>query len=130
MSIEAALYSKLTGDAGVAALVGSRVYPMHMPQAGTLPALVYERITTVRSYAHDGQQSPTLVRMQVDSIAGTLAAAEPCAAAVLACLSGFVGTVGGVDIRSCFAENQVNLPDEETGLVRVVQDYLITFMEV
>ncbi len=130
MSIEAALYSKLTGDAGVAALVGNRVYPMHMPQAGTLPALVYERISTVRNYAHNGQQSPTTVRMQVDSIATTLATARSCADAVLAALSGYVGTVGTVDVRSCFADNEINLPDEETGLARVIQDFLITFMEV
>lgn len=130
MSLEAALYSKLTGDSGVAALVAGRVYPMHLPQASTLPALVYERISTVRAYAHDGQQSPTVVRMQVDSVAGTLAVARSCAEAVLACLSGFVGTVGSVDIRATFAENEINLPDEETGLVRVIQDFLITFMEV
>lgn len=130
MSIEAALYSKLTGDSGVAAVVGARIYPMHMPQAGTLPALVYERIDTMRTYGHDGQHSPTTVRMQVDSIAATLATAVSCADAVLAALSGFKGTVGAVDVRACFAANQINLPDEETGLVRVIQDYLITFMEV
>ena len=50
--------------------------------------------------------------------------------AVLAALSGFSGTVGTLDVRSCFADNEINLPDEETGLVRVIQDFLITFMEV
>ena len=130
MGIEAALYIKLAGDSGVAALVGSRIYPLHLPQAPTLPALVYERISTVRTYGHDGQHSPTTVRMQVDSLAPTLAVARSCADAVLAALSGFSGTVGSLDVRSCFADNEINLPDEETGLVRVIQDFLITFMEV
>lgn len=35
------IYSKLSADAGVTALVGDRIYPVWMPQNASFPAIVY-----------------------------------------------------------------------------------------
>ena len=47
MSVEIAVYDALTGDAGVAALVSTRVYPQVLPPDVTLPAIVYRNIDSV-----------------------------------------------------------------------------------
>lgn len=44
--IEAVLYSRLRDFAGLAALVGDRIYPIVLPQKCPLPAITYKRITT------------------------------------------------------------------------------------
>ena len=64
MNIEEALYSKLTGDAGVAALVSTRIYPNVVPQDIALPAVAYQRISTVRDMAHDGPTGVAHARFQ------------------------------------------------------------------
>lgn len=47
MSIEAVIYSRLSGFAGLAALVGNRIYPIVVPQDAPLPAVVYRRSDTI-----------------------------------------------------------------------------------
>lgn len=44
MSFQSTFRSVLVADAGVAALVGTRVYPTILPQNATLPAIVYFRV--------------------------------------------------------------------------------------
>lgn len=51
MSLEADLFTSLTHHAGLAALIGARLYPDAVPQGATLPALVYQRISTPRQHA-------------------------------------------------------------------------------
>lgn len=130
MSVEEAVRTKLTGTAAVAALVGTRIYPLYLPTDTTLPAVAYERISTRRNYAHGGQQSPTTARLQYDVIATTLAGAMAVGDAIRVALSGYTGTSAGVKIASCLLTNELSQDEPDTGYARVVQDYLVTFMEV
>jgi len=49
--MEEALIAKLLADAGVSALVGTRIYPGVRPQAGPLPAIVFNLISATPSYS-------------------------------------------------------------------------------
>lgn len=44
--LETKIYSALSGNATVAVKVGSRIYPVVMPQDPTLPAITYQRIAS------------------------------------------------------------------------------------
>lgn len=70
--IEAALFGHLTTEAGLAGLVGSRVYPVQLVQGATLPAVTYQRIST-RPVTHRGSTAPTFSRprFQFDCWAGS-----------------------------------------------------------
>lgn len=52
--IETALYSILSGDADIAAMVSTRVYPLERPQKSALPAIVYRRVSGQRDYDMEG----------------------------------------------------------------------------
>jgi hypothetical protein len=67
------LYTKLTGYAGLAALIGSRVYPGQLPQRPTLPAICYTRVSTTLVQTRDnaGRSSLERPRYQFDCWAGT-----------------------------------------------------------
>lgn len=58
-TIEQAISTRLTGFAGLSALVASRVYRPHLPQGATLPAVSFFRVSTERS-AKMGVDSPLL----------------------------------------------------------------------
>lgn len=47
MSAETEVYDALRLDAGVAALVGGRIYPQQLPDDVTLPAIAYRNIDSV-----------------------------------------------------------------------------------
>jgi hypothetical protein len=59
MEIEEELVGMMLGDAGVAGLVGDRVYPLVIPQDAPLPVITYQEIDTValaRSGGDDGRR--------------------------------------------------------------------------
>lgn len=101
-SAEAALYTLLTAGSPnpVAALVGTRVYPLVLPQNVLYPAIRYQRISTPRSQYRglDGRAEYASPRFQIDAYALTHSQAIAVAQAVYELLEGFTGTVAGLRI--------------------------------
>lgn len=127
--IEAGLYTHLTTDAGVSALIGTRLYPLIMPQDETTPASTYQRVSTTPTYAHGGDCSVDMVRIQIDNYAESLLAAKTLAAAVRTALSGYSGAMGAATVQALFMDSERDFDDPTTDLFRVTQDFLITFKE-
>lgn len=71
LSLGASLFAALTADDGITALVGTRVFPDEMPQAETVPAIVYTVITDPKASTFTGA---TLrhARVQIDAYARTM----------------------------------------------------------
>jgi len=86
MSTEQTLYSTLKNDAGVSALVGTRIYPLLLPQNPTYPAITYQRISTRPVMTRTGN-GLDFVRMQIDCYADSYSGVKALAAAVEAALS-------------------------------------------
>lgn len=109
-SAEAALYSMLTTGSPnpVLELVGTRVYPLVLPQAPTLPAIRYQRISTPRSQYRtmDGRANYASPRFQVDVWANDHGTAVQVAQAIYALLEGFHGTVGGLRIDAISTDDE------------------------
>lgn len=95
MSVEIAVYDALTGDAGVAALVSTRVYPQNLPPDVALPAIVYRNIDSVPS---GGLCEVT--RVQLDVYGATYASVKAVRDALKACCDGMQNWVfyGGPDM--------------------------------
>lgn len=66
MSLESDLYLYLTADAGLASLVGTRIYPVHLPEGTTLPAVSYFMVDNPPDYTHDGETTLEHPRYQFD----------------------------------------------------------------
>lgn len=82
MSVETDLYSALSTDAGVSALVGLRVYPDLAPVDVALPAMTFGRTQT--EYVNTIHGSAVAIRAQLEVVcmAGTREAADAVADAV------------------------------------------------
>jgi hypothetical protein len=115
MTIGTDLYTKLTGTAGVAALVGTRVYPMRLPPGAAMPAITYSRVSGAREQALAGASFLPHPVFEISCWATTYAGADALAAAVRTAIDGWIPTGGaGTDWR-----NEIDLVDPETGWYRI-----------
>ena len=130
--IRPALRSLLLGDAAVAALVGTNVFPIRMPQGTKVASLVYTRISGDTDYKMEGPTGYARSRMQVDAWAPTADAATTLANKAKDCLSGFTGAVGNpsVFIQGAFCADEREQYDDIVQLYGVSRDWFIHFEEL
>lgn len=86
MSAPADLATYLLANAGVAALIGTRIEPDKLPQRATLPAVVYYRISGTHAESLSGIRSAGTCRVQLDAYAATRLAADAVGEAIVAAL--------------------------------------------
>ena len=127
--MEEAIIVKLLGDGGVAAIVGTRVFPGSRPQASALPAIVLNRISGGPDYADDGEVGLEQGRIQIDCWAETYSGAKLLARAVTASLSAFEGTVGGTTFQFIALDIERDLREGGSNAdaypFRTVLDFLV-----
>lgn len=126
MTIEAALVKHLTEHAGLASVLGGRVFPKHRPQQPAYPAIVYHRISGPREHSHDGASGLAHPRFQFDCYAPTYAGAKDLSERVRAALDGYRGLMGGsVDVNGAFLEDDDDGYDDDLQVYWWRQDFII-----
>lgn len=108
--MEEALIAYLKANAGVAAVVGTRVTAGERKQGGDLPAIVFHLIGSDPHYADQGTTGLVDSLIQFDCWGETYADAKRAARAVKAALQDFEGTTGGVEFQAVFLENEQDFP--------------------
>jgi len=125
MTIEELLVARLTGYPALAALVGNRVYPLVLPQNVALPAMTYQRISTLRVRSHSGPSGLAHPRFQFACWADSYAEAANVTRVLRLALDGFKLTPGG----AALSENEIDDYEAETGRWRINADYIIWHSE-
>lgn len=120
--IEDVIRFVLTADARVSALVGPRVYPLVMPQNGTLPAIVFQRISTVGSYTLEGATTPTVARVQLSLMSLTFTQVRELAVAARRALDAYSGQLGSHIVNFIEVVNFLDDFEPDIGICRVVMD--------
>lgn len=110
MSLEAAIYSVLSSDATITGLVGGarapRISPIHRSQGKSVPAIVYQQISSNDEVTCDGHIGPRTDRVQIVSWDDDPAGARTLAEAVRSALVAASGSHGSVTIRYCSFEDE------------------------
>lgn len=88
MSVTEDVVATLTGDAGLSALVGTRVYPVLAPQGTTRPFVTYQRIGADNRAVLGGEVSGDQEQIQLDAWADSYTQAHAVTAAVIAAMDG------------------------------------------
>lgn len=121
------LYSRLTTDATLTGTLSTRVYPDHIPQSPTLPAVSYNIVSRVPT------ESNTQIfetRVQLDCWASTYDGAHAVANLVQKSLRFYRKTDGnGNRILSIYDANQGDQYDDEQEIWRVIVDVIVTVYE-
>lgn len=136
MSIETCLRQHLLDDPAISAAVGTRIYPLLLPQKATLPAMVLTQISNIRHDHLRGQAALARPRWQVDSWAATYDAMDRLDTLARRRLEGFHGAWTDTDPATgdpititvtVIFSNALDLfePDILGGACRKSSDYLI-----
>lgn len=125
MAIETAIRELLTGNAGFAALAGTRVYPVMLPQNVTYPAVAYQELRTTTRVPADGDSGERESRFQLAAWAESYAAAKGLGAAIVAAINGHAG--GTIERIAVDATRDDVEP--ETGLWREIVEIVVLWRE-
>lgn len=128
MTVETVLFSRLSGFAGLNALISNRVYPTVIPQNSPLPVVSYRRISTTRESAMGSDTGIARARFQLDSFAESFSAVRPVAEQVRAALQRWRNNSGTV-VQDSFILSEDDDYDHETKLYRVMQDFEVIYVE-
>jgi len=109
--IDVALYTVLTSDAAVSALVGTRVYPNIVPQNKAMPAITYQQISGLRNYTMDGPVGLVEARFQINCWSTTYVQSRVLARLVRKALDNYSTT----PIEITYLENEGDMPEVESG---------------
>lgn len=127
MSIETAIYDRLSNFAGLAALVSTRIYPLTAPQDAAQPYLTYSKISETKHHASTADISLTTTRFEVSVWGATYATTKAAVAQVKAALSRYGGTNDSVVIQQIFQVSEVDFYEDDTKSFRVAVDFEIWF---
>ncbi len=126
MSAEA-IKSILGADAGVVALVGTRVRPGKLEQDENYPAIAFTRINenqdTILEHTWRG---PYKVFFRFFCVARDYFQAKQVDDALFVALTGYSGTAAGVEIQAIFFANFARDGwDDETGTHQFIRDFTV-----
>lgn len=127
--IRGGLRTYLLADAPVAALVGTRVYPVKLPQGVTAASLVYNEISGQGDHHMEGASGLVTARMQIGAWATTADAAHGLFLAVKEAIDGYQGLMGSVYVQGVFIDSWRDIDDTVANLRGKVADYMIHYAE-
>lgn len=127
--IESAVYSRVTGDGAVAALIGTRMYPTKLEQGATMPAVSFQHVSEERKGTFGSPATMPGVLMQIDCWDSTFTGVKTLARAVRLALDNFKGLSAGETISAVLLENQTDQYEEAVKLYRVLMEFRIWWQE-
>lgn len=121
--VHEAIRALLLGDTAVTALVGTRIYPVHMPLGADVPNITIHEISGPEDYV-TGHGYP---RYQISCWSETFTEATTIKKAVKASLNRFKGIVYGLNIQNISFLDSVDLYEEESKLYHIPLDFQIVY---
>lgn len=129
MAVEHELRARMSGSTAISALVGVRVRPIPLPQEATLPAVTYQRVSTVREHASTTDPGFAHTRFQVDCWAETFAGALALRDEVNDRLSRWSSSTGSVTVFDVFQAGERAFYEEDREAQRVILDFMVHHTE-
>jgi len=118
MTIEEELYDYLSVYAGLAALVGTRIYRDRFPDNVVKPAIKYQRIDTQREYSHQGYSGLARPLFQFSCFGESQPATKAAIDQVRIALQGYAGTMGNVLVQGAIVVDERSDYEPDTRLFR------------
>lgn len=121
---EAFLYARLTSQASVSSLIGSRVFPVIAPTGTPLPLVIYSRTNVERPQSLAGNVGNPVVTLQLTSYGTSYTSVKSIARAVRLAVDGWTGTTSGVTIQ------RTTLTGEADGAEMPQDDQMLPYYTV
>jgi hypothetical protein len=132
--VERAIYIRLLNDPEVNAVVARQVYPHIAPENVSPPYVVIQRVSGSAIQTFEGCGGMRRAMMQIDIIGSTAREIQNAAEAVRQSLQGFVATVAGISIGSCYLESEMDMSGppfdgSDLEVFRMVAEYDVMYAE-
>ena len=115
-TIEDAIYSLLSSDGPLSALVGTRIDPLLVPQGVAMPAVSYEQLPSRRDDTLGGPTGLVQSQWEFTCWSDLYSQARAVADALRQAVAGFSGTVVGVVIQAIMApSDEHDVPANPAG---------------
>jgi hypothetical protein len=121
MSYQSDTYTALTGNATIAGIVATRIFPEVADGSAAAPYIVYQTITTSGETTHDGVRNIEFPLIQFSCWATSKGGAIALASAVNTVLDG--NTISGSSNVSFQFSNQIGIYDPDTKLFGEILEY-------
>lgn len=125
--IEKGLVAMLLANAPIAAMVGTRISPLVLPENSTLPALTYQ---TVGSVSRDTLATAGMsrVRMEFNCWGADYLDAITLRAALIAALNGYQGLLSdGTQLQNARQLQSIDFFDHDARLYRAMTEFYLYF---
>lgn len=116
--VEPKIYTLLSSDPSIAAIVSTRVYPVWLPQDVTLPAICYSRVSGGQVNSLTGYSGLENPRIQIDVWGEAYSTVQTLAALVHAAMDGAT-TFGAL------LESDLDFYEDDTLIYRVSMDFSV-----
>jgi hypothetical protein len=114
--IEAGIVTLILGDTGIAALIGTRLYAVLVPEITVYPCLSYQVVSSVSQYTVDGKEFGQK-RIQFDCWASFYTDAENLKQALRNVLTAYKGTLSdGTRVLGTFREIEIDFFEANSGV--------------
>jgi hypothetical protein len=114
--IEAGIVTLLLDDAGIAALIGTRMYAVLVPETTVYPCLSYQVVSSVSQYTVDRKEFGQK-RIQFDCWASLYSDAENLKQALRNRLTAYSGTLtDGTRVLGTFREVEIDFFEANSGV--------------
>lgn len=105
-SPESVLRNALLSNQAVAAMIGTRVYPLVTPASASMPFITYRRAGIRRQQTLGGPMGVPQVSVDVDVYATTYEVARDLADKCRGVLDGYSGSFDNTNVRHAWLENE------------------------
>jgi len=127
--LETVIVTRLEAYESLSALVGTRIYPLILPQSPTLPAVTYQRTDGPRDHCMDADSNVASPRFAFDSWASTYAGAKAVATQVREALQRWADADTDPVVLDSLIESDEDLYEPDTGMYHVRSDWTIWHYE-
>lgn len=128
--IDTAVYSLLTGNANISALVDDRIYPEIAPQDNVTPFVCFSSDGGNTDYTYDGYQSLEIDEITIDCWADTLTEAKTLADTVRTELKNIVMTTyGSILVYKITVGKPFSIFEPDAKKYRTAFDLTISYKE-
>ncbi len=118
-TLEDFIFNRLSNDADVSGVVGTRIYRVKMPDNATLPAITYQVISGAFDETREGPSGMAMPVVGVDCWARSAGATQALAAHARDALHPFRGTYSDLEIHGVWEWTHFELYDAETEIFHV-----------
>ena len=132
MSANKIVYSILSNNAALTALISTRLNPVRIPQESSFPAVSYQLVSEVPNPTKSGHSRTEFARVQVNAYGLTLASADSVASAIRTAfeLVTLPATFNTIKCQTIEFDGELQTADDTAafaGLYQISQDYIINF---